>query len=475
MTFQEFLPWIDFGFLAYFSFINLFYTFFLLLGAFKIFKRIKEVKEEDTSAILSSNSLPSILFVMPMYNEAENIVSNIFNLLSISYRYKQIIAVNDGSTDNTYELLQKAFDLIEIPKYYVDELPTQKIKAVYRSKSYPEVIVIDKERGGKFDAINSAVNAAHNPFFVVLDADTFLDSKGFEALIRPILTTPQTIAVGATVRILNGCTIEFNRISTTAFPKDFLPAVQSLEYLRAFLLRQGFDAINGNFIVSGAFSIFPRDLIVQVGGFAPTVGEDVEIITRLHRIMRKSKTPYKIKYLPDPVAWTVAPGHIKGLSKQRINWHFGLLQTIWFHKTICFNPKYTGLGLFGFPFWLFGEALEPCIETLAWIYVFIAWGLGVLNVPFFLMFLAVSFGYTALYTFFSLAIEEFGFRKYPSLRNLIMLVTSNLLENIGYRQITVYWRLRSFCRFFAKFKETRKTSRYINDLVEQALLKLPKK
>ncbi|MEN9653906.1 MAG: hypothetical protein RL235_18 [Chlamydiota bacterium] len=472
MTFQS---GVELVFLWYFSGINLVYTLFLFCAAFKIIRRVKEIGEEDTTSILSSNSLPPILFVIPMYNEAENILPNLYNLLHISYRYKEIIAVNDGSTDNTMAILQEALGLVEIPKHYTDVLPTQPIRAVYKSKLHPEITVIDKERGRKFDAINAAVNAVPTPFFVVLDADTFVDSKGFEALVRPILTSPTTIAVGASVRIINGCTIDFNRVSTAQFPQEYLPAMQSLEYLRAFLVREGLDAVNGNFIVAGAFSIFPRDLIIQVGGFGPSVGEDVEIIVRLHRVMRYNKLPYRIQYLPDPVAWTVAPDSFAKLGRQRSRWHLGLLESIWVHKSICFNPRYGGFGFFGFPFWLFGEGLEPVMETLAWIYVIIVACLGALNVPFFLLILAVSFGFTALYSIFCLSIEEFSFRKYPSLKSLTILLLCNLIENIGYRQCTVYWRLRGYYWFIKQFKEVRLLYQAIDPLVKAARSKLPQK
>jgi cellulose synthase/poly-beta-1,6-N-acetylglucosamine synthase-like glycosyltransferase len=466
---------IETGFLWYFTSINLIYIVFLLLGSFKIFSRIKEIKEENPAWILSSNSLPEILFIIPMYNESQTIMANINNLLNLSYRYKKIIAVNDGSDDETFEILKKELQLIEIPKYYLDTLPTKEIRGVYQSPIYPMIYVIDKVRGRKFDAVNAAINAATTPFFVVLDADTFIDNSGFEALVRPILTTPNTIAVGATVRILNGCEFRFNRISTPSFPQAYLPGMQALEYLRAFLLRQGLDTINGVFIVSGAFSIFPRDLIIKAGGFAPSNGEDVEIIIRLHRIMLETKQLYRIRYLPDPIAWTTAPTKLKNLGRQRTRWHLGLLESLWYHKRMCLNPRYKTLGLAGFPFWLFGEAIEPIVEAAAFIYIIATFFLGLLNTSFLIMIIAVSFGFTALYTIFCLFIEELGFRKYPSLKSLLMLLWCNFIENLGYRQITLYWRLKSFIQLFQKRKVLKIDTEYVNHLVRKAVSKLPKK
>lgn len=462
-------------FLWYFSTINILYTLFLFIAFFNILFRVREVKEENTSLVLKSDSLPSILFIIPLHNEEVSILPNLLNVLSLTYRYKQIIAVNDGSTDDTLNLLKEKLGLVEVPKYYEDVIPTQEIRQVYQSKEHPEITVIDKVQGRKFDAINAAINAASTPFFVVLDADTFIDSKQFESLVRPILTSRTTVGVGASIRIMNGCEIEFNRIQTASFPKNFLPAAQSLEYLRAFCLRDGLDVVNGNFIIAGAFSIFPRDLIIQAGGFGPSQGEDVEIIVRLHRLMREKKIKYRIQYFPDPVAYTLAPTTLKELGGQRSRWHLGLLESIWYHKKICFNPKYGFFGMFGFPFWLFCEGLEPLVESLGLLYVLFAWAINILHVKFFLLLLAVTIGYTALYTIFALAVEEFTFRQFPSLRSLWMLLIANFIENLGYRQLTLLWRLRGFYWFFTRFKQVRQSSEFIGSLVKKAQKKIVKR
>ncbi len=463
--------WVEPFFLWYFTGINAIYSLFMIIGAFGIISRKKELAAEDLTPLLNSDSMPEITFAVPMFNESENAITSTYNLLNLSYRYKRIIIVNDGSKDNTFNILQKSFQLIPIPKYYEDLLPTQKTRAVYQSKSHPEIFVIDKEHGGKFDAANAAVNAIRTPYFIVIDADTFLDDAGFEALIRPILTLPKTIAIGASVRIVNGCSLDFHRIAIPRFPQNFLPAIQGLEYLRSFLLRQGLSSINGIFVVSGAFSVFPRDLIVQVGGFCDSVSEDMEIIIRLHRVMRENRLSYKIQYLPDPVAWTMGPTSLKDLGRQRTSWHFGSLESIWHHKRLFFNPFYGVFGLISVPFVILTEAIEPIIECIAWIYVILSWSVGVLNTPFFFLFMLVSFGYTFLYGIFCLVLEELSFRKYPSIKSLIILLLSNLVENFGYRQISVFWRLRGFSRFFKEFKRVQKESRRIQGLVKTAKVK----
>ncbi|MBF8263783.1 MAG: Glycosyl transferase [Parachlamydiales bacterium] len=456
--------WTNPFFLWYFTSINVIYTVFMIIGAFGILSRRKELAAEDLTELLSSESMPEFTFVIPVYNESENVLNTIFNLLNLTYRYKKLVIINDGSIDKTFDILLKSLELIKIPQYFENRLPTQKIRAVYQSKLHPEIIVLDKDHGGKFDAQNAGVNALRSEYFISVDADTFIEDAGFEALIRPILTSPETIAVGAGVRIVNSCTIEYHRITTARFPQKFLPAFQEIEYLRSFMLRQGLSSINGVFVIAGAFGVFSRHLILQVGGYCNSVSEDMEIIIRLHHYMKKFRLPYKIEYLPDPVAWTIGPSTLKSLGKQRSSWHFGILESLWHHKRLFFNPFYGFFGLFIFPFAVICEAFEPVVECIAWIYVLITLSLGLLNVHFLLLLLMVSFGYTIIYAIFCLLLEELSFRRYPSMRNLLALLGSNLVENIGYRQITVYWRLRGFWRFFKEIGRIRKESKRLNKL-----------
>ncbi len=457
--------WIDSFFLWYFSAINAIYTFLLALGMVQVYFRRKELSLEDFANILRSNSLPEICFIIPMYNEAKNIVKTIQGIQHLTYRYKQLIAVNDGSDDETMEVLKRELTLVPVPLFYQETVATEQVRCVYRSKTYPEIMVIDKGHRGKHDAINAGLNACTQPFFICADADTFIDNEAFQTLIHPILATPETIAIGASIRVRNGCTFNYNRISTTDFPKKFLPAIQGLEYLRSFLMRQGLDWIRGNFVIAGAFSIFSTDVIRKVGGFGPTVAEDIEIIVRLHRVLREAKIPYRIHYLPDPVSWTEVPSTMKALGKQRTKWHFGLLESIWYHKKMFCNPTYGPVGWFTYPFMVLGEAIEPLVEIMGYVYIMGMWYFGLLNIPFFVAFIILSFGFTFLYSVGCLLIEEISFKKYPSLKTLLILFSCCFIENLGYRQLNAFWKMRGFIRFFREFAKIRKDTKTVNRLV----------
>lgn len=457
--------WVDSLFLWYFSIINGFYTFVLILGMLRTYFRQKELSVEDFTNILQSNSLPEICFIIPMYNEAENITRTLQSILHLTYRYKTVIAVNDGSTDNTLEVLKRDFELLPVPVHHPQKLETAKIRAAYRSKTHPEVFILDKEHRGKFDALNAGLNACEHPFFIVADADSFIDDGMFETLIRPLLFDPETVGIGATIRIRNGCTLRFNKIDTRGFPDSYLAGMQGTEYLRSFLMRQGWDWIGGNFLIAGAFSVFSTPLIQNLGGFAETIAEDVEIVLRIHRAMREAKQPYKIVYLPDPVSWTEGPSTVSSLGKQRIRWHFGLLESIWFHLRVYSRPKYGLFGTIIVPFMVWGEALEPIMELLGYLYIVFAWYFGVLNVPFVILFILFSIGFTFFYSIICLLIEELSFRTYPSLRSLFFLCASCLVENFGYRQMNLFWKLRAYLRFLVQFPNVRKKSKKVQQLI----------
>lgn len=455
-------------FLWYFTVINAVYLVLLVVGSVKVFRRKKEVYLEDFTHVLQSNFLPEISFIVPAFNEESHIVQNVRNLINLSYLYKQVIVINDGSKDNTLSLLKKELDLSPIPKFYDDRIHTATLKQVYISKTHPEFLVIDKENGGgKFDALNAGINAVQTPYYVAVDADTFIDDKAFLSLVRPLLTDPKLIAVGASVKISNGCSFGYQHISTSSFPKNVLPALQTLEYMRSFLERQGWDYIGGNFVLAGAFAIFKTETIVKVGGYANTVAEDMEIIIRLHRVMKETKTPYRIMYLPDPVAWTKAPETIKSLSRQRAKWQRGLLDCLWFHKKIFFRPAYGVFSYFVYPFWVWGEALEPIMESLGLIYIIIGLFSGKVFIYFIVFFLITTCGFTMLFTAICILIEEFSFNRYPRLRSLFFLFIYTFVENMGYRQLQILWRTLGSWNFFKNLRKIQMISMQVNKKVNQ--------
>ena len=432
-TFTELLYYIQPIFLVYFSVINLFYGFLIIIGSFKVFRRKSEIQEEDLKNILRSNSLPEITFIVPNYNMAGTSIKCIESLSTVSYRYIKIIVVDDGSTDTSVMDLIEKFDFIPIPKFFENTIETEEIKAIYRSKTHSDITFIEKAHKGKYDAVNAGINACESDLLVVFDSDTFIEDKEFISLIRPLLTDPRTVGVGASIRIMNGCDLNYNRVSTFRFPGSFLTSVQSIEYLRSFACRMGWNYFNSNFIVSGAFSIYPTQLLKDLQGYSSTVGEDAEICVRIHRVMRELKRDYRITYLPDPVAWTIVPETWQQISNQRDRWQIAIMETFWFHKRMFLNPRYGILGLLSFPFFFFAEVIEPIMEILGYTYLFFCWWYSALFLPLLVLYLIITIGFISFVTFFCVLIEELSYNRYPTFKGIFTNLSTNisLVENQG--------------------------------------------
>jgi cellulose synthase/poly-beta-1,6-N-acetylglucosamine synthase-like glycosyltransferase len=453
-------------FLVYFGLVNLVYAIVLSLGSYNTAKRIQQQNKEDTTSILRSNSLPELTFLVPVYNEPTQVVKCVETLLSLTYRYKEVIIINDGSDDETLDLLKKTFSLEPMPIHYQQVLPSKPVRNFYKSTTHSNLIVIDKENGTKFDALNAGLNACNTPYFITIDADTIIDNNEFESVIRPILMTPETIAVGAGVRISNDCFLKNRSISTEKFPKSYFPSMQTLEYLRSFLMRQGWNYTGGNYCIAGAFAVFSREAVMNIKGYAPTFANDLEIVMRLHRFYQETEIPYKITYLPEPVAWTEGPNTYKRLAFQRMLWHRGLLESLWFHKKMFFNPQYGAFGTFVYPVAVFGEAFEPLVEILGYTYVFVGLFLGIISWPYIGVLLLVSWGLTMVFSLFCLMIEELGYRKYPTFQGTLKLIGYGLLENFGYRQLTLLWRANGFRGFFKRYKIIKNDSKKIQENIK---------
>jgi cellulose synthase/poly-beta-1,6-N-acetylglucosamine synthase-like glycosyltransferase len=357
------------------------------------------------------------------------------------------VVVNDGSRDATLDRLVEAFDLVPVRRALRTSVPHAPVRAVHVSRRARNLWVIDKENGGKADALNAGVAAATYPYVCSIDADAVLEDDALLRVVRPVLDDPELVAAtGGIVRIANGCRIDHGRVLDVALPRSRLAAIQVLEYFRAFLIgRVGWSASNALLIISGAFGLFRTDLVEAVGGYSrTTVGEDVELVVRLHRHLRERGRDYRIEFVPDPVCWTEAPESLRVLSRQRRRWHRGLGETLWRHRRLIGNPRYRMLGVGALPYFLVFEFLGPVVELLGPPLVILWFALGVLSVPFLLAFVVVAFLLGFLISVAALALEEFSFRRHPRNREILRLLWLAALENLGYRQLLAFWRFLAF-------------------------------
>lgn len=436
--------------LIYFLSLNAIYLFLFLVSLYEVLKFIKRTFFSDYQQILQSDMTWPISVLVPAHNEEKNIVETVRSLQLVNYSEFEIIVINDDSTDRTLKALVDAFDLRRLDKVYKRSIPTQQVRGIYGSLAHQNLTVIDKDRGGKSDALNAGINMAKFPLFCSVDADSIIEDNALLRVVKPFMEHPnEMVAVGGIVRIANGCEVHEGRVSNIHLPARAMPIFQVVEYLRAFLTgRIGWSVMRSLLIISGAFGLYKKSEVIEVGGYdSQSDTEDLELVVRLHENCRRKKMRYRIVFVPDPVCWTEVPTTFQILRRQRTRWHRGLLQSLWLHRRMFMNPKYGVIGLFTFPYFVLFEMFGPFIELTGYVTVPLAWYFGILNTQFFVLFfiLAVLFG-----IFLSVAavlLEEISFRRYPKWLDLAKLIVYAVLENFGYRQILSLFKVKAFYDF----------------------------
>jgi len=389
-------------------------------------------------------NLPGVSVILTAYNEEDLIATSVKSLLQTNYPLLEILVVHDGGTDRTMEIMIKEFEMTPYPVAFRYEVPCAEIKAVYRSKKYSTLTLIDKVNArSKADAINAGINLARYPLFSSLDADSVLERDSLMRVMRLFLENPDTIAAGGTVRIVNGCQVRDGNLIKTDLPRTTLAKLQVLEYLRAFHFgRLAWSKLHALLIISGAFGVYRRDAVVSVGGYySKSLGEDMDLIVRLHKHYIKKREAYTISFVPDPVCWTDAPEDLATLKKQRVRWQRGLLEVLSEHRSLCFNPHAGTVGWLAYPFMVIVEAMGPIMEVLGLIFTLVLYFLGYIHPTAALLLITVSIGFGLMLSASSLLLEERSFHVYPSYRNTLSLFMWAVLENFGYRQMITWWRL----------------------------------
>ncbi len=431
--------------LVYVVLVDCIYLIQLISSSFSLGKYVRSRHYSDHERFLDSENMIPISLLVPAYNEEATILDNVQNLLSLDFPEYELIVINDGSKDATLSLLIDTFHLIPTSQPFKRSISTQQIRAVYRSVDYPNLVVLDKANGGKADALNAGINLSRYPVFVSIDADSILEKESLIRIIMPFVRDHRVVGVGGIVRIASGCEIKDGELISIDLSKKALVNLQTVEYLRSFLTgRIGFDAMGMLLIVSGAFGAFNKRLVIDAGGYSmDCIGEDMELVIKLHRMLRERKTEYIIKFIPDPVCWTQPPESFRDLHKQRKRWQIGLIFSLFKHKKMLLNPTYGRIGTASLPYyWLF-EFIGPLFELIGYITIPISFALGIINLNFFLGFFAVAVLYGMVLSIGALILEENTFKKYPSIRQLLKLTVYAIIDNFGYRQINTLFRVEA--------------------------------
>ncbi len=458
---STFIQVTNFIVLVYFFLLNTVYltTSLFAFWSLRQYRRKKRnINIEDENA--AKAALP-IALIVPAHNEELTGVQSVQSLLSLIYPEFEVIVVNDGSADGTLRRLTEAFDMVPSPRFPMASIPCAPVRETYRSRKHPQLWLIDKENGGKADALNCGLNYARAPLFCAIDSDSLLEREALKRIVRPFLEDNKTIASGGIIRIVNGCSVRSGVVTDVRMPKNWLAKFQVLEYLRAVLSgRIGWSALNSILVISGAFGLFRRGIVIDCGGFDKnTVGEDMELIMRLHRHCRDKKIPYKITYIPDPVAWTECPETLAVLGRQRDRWQRGLAESLVKHRAYMFNPRYGRLGLIAYPYFFFLELLGPTIETMGYISFILCLLFSRISVEFMAAFLIAAFIFGMILSIIAVSLEELSFQRYPRLRDIGQLFFLAIAENVGYRQILSYYRVKSIFTMFRRSGEWGKMQR----------------
>jgi len=439
----------------YFLAVNGWYLILLISSLLEMRRHMLLITDESRHLLLGSTLSPTISILAPAFNEEATIEASLKALLALQYPKLEVIVISDGSKDRTVQVLIEGFDLVPVKTIYERRIKTQPVRNLYRSSTYPALVVVDKENGGKADALNVGLSFAGGDLVCAMDADTLIEADGLQRMVRPFLHATDVVATGGTIRVVNGSEVKFGRVVRARVPTKALAGIQVVEYLRAFLFgRLGWNRLGGNIIISGAFGLFRRDSVMDAGGYLhDTVGEDMELVLRLKRLSYEQGGPGRIAFVPDPVAWTEVPESLKVLGRQRDRWHRGLADVLWRHRKMMLNPRYGVTGLVVFPYYAFIELLAPVIEAAGLVTLALGLIFGIIDWNFAALFYLTAYGLGTALSAFTLILEDISFHRYETFRDRALLFWWALLENLGYRQMTVYWRLRGLWKFLRGRKD----------------------
>ena len=386
--FRSFLDCVNAFFIVYLVGYSTFLFLSVVVGSIDLYQSRQRARMRN--ALWQSYYVP-VSILVPAYNEEVTVVDTVRSLLALDYKLFEIIIMDDGSKDATSQVLIDAFDMVQVHRPIRQVVSCQPAVAVYEAKgTRVPVTLIRKRNGGKADSLNMGINCARYPYFICMDADSVLQYDSLERIVRPVLEDPNVVAVGGSVRPANGVVIKDGRVKRYRLPKNILAAMQALEYDRSFLAaRILFDKFNGNLIISGAFGLFHKSTVIAVGGYdRGTMGEDMELVVKLHEVCRANRRPYRIRFASDAVCWSQAPERLRDLGKQRKRWHLGLFQCLWSHRRILANPSFGLVGVVSYVYFTLYELLSPFIELFGIVTIALSVAMDMLNLPFMLVFFA---------------------------------------------------------------------------------------
>lgn len=449
----SFYGWVEALLIAYVALVNVTYFLLMLVGYFALGKESDPFSAEEEEVLLKSSFVPSVSVLAPAFNEEASIRDSVRSMLRLRHPRHEVVVINDGSRDRTLEVLIDEFRLYRSSRVPLGDIPTAAVRGVYESRDPIPLVVIDKENGGKADALNCGINFSRHDLFAAVDSDSIIERDALLQISRPFLESPvETMAVGGMIRVANDCAIGHGEVRAVHTPANLLARFQIVEYLRAFLAgRTALSFANTLLVISGAFGMFRRSVVVKMGGYRrDTVGEDMELVIRLHRYCRERGLPCRIRFISDSMCWTEVPESLRVLRRQRTRWQRGCLECLMFHKRMIGNGRFGAVGLVGLPYFVLCEVVGPLAELAGYVVTFGGLACGFLTPSSALLFFAVAVLFGFLLSVSSVLLEEATISRYPQPGDLARLLAAGLIENLGYRQLTLLWRVQAIVQVLLK-------------------------
>jgi biofilm PGA synthesis N-glycosyltransferase PgaC len=427
--------------LGYLLLLNIVYVALAVVSAFENSVRRHESRAEDYDTLASSRFTIPVSIVVAAYDEETSIVPAVESLLELEYPEYEVIVVNDGSTDATLDRLRETFALEPFEVFVRTVVSSESVTAVYRSQTHPNLLVVDKENGGKADAMNAGLNTARYRYVCGVDADMVFERNALLKGMRLVVQDPARIlgvASQLTIALDPGRTMTAPRGRRRVDRRPFL-AFQHLDFLRAFMNnRLAWSRLGFMLCASGGFHIWRRDVLEELGGYSlGFTCEDIELTFRAHERFLREGEEYAVLSLPDVIGTTEGPDTVQKLVSQRERWQRVIDETVWHYRRMWFNPRYRSVGLVGVPFYLLTEVVAPVFELLALVSLPLALAFGVFDLSAFLLMLGAIVFTTGALTASAILLDDLHSRMYR-LRDLAWLLVLAPLDLFLYRPI-IFW------------------------------------
>lgn len=454
--------------------INTFFFYYVFIYAVIFFistiSSVLEINEDKKKrkyfnklSIENDENYVPVSILVPAYNEEATILDCIKSLASQNYPNYEIIVIDDGSSDNTSSIVVDTFNLKKVVRPIRRVVECKKEKNIYEGiiNNKIKLTLVKKENGGKADSLNMGINISSYPLFISLDADSILQKDSLANIVMPYMEDDTTIAVGGNIKVANSVILDDGNVVKMLTPKNVFAIFQTIEYFRVFLTtRVWFNKFNGNLIISGAFGLFKKSAVINVGGYdTKTIGEDMDLVVKLHSFYRKNELKYSIKYSHRAICWSQVPEKYKDLKGQRRRWHIGLITSLYMHRYILLNPKYGLVGVFSFLYFVIFEMLSCIVDVFGLFIIVLSYFLGFLNIDFLITFLFMYMVYSIVISIVSIILESYTFKNTINFKIIVMYIIFSILESFGYRQICGWFRLSGFWGYKKRKSEWSKITR----------------